>query len=901
LLDNVPDAIYFKDQQSQFIRISLSLARRFGLSDPREAVGKSDFDFFDEEHARQAYLDEQEVIRTGKPLVAREEVEHWPDGSVTWASSTKMPLRDRDGSIIGTFGISRDITHRKRTEKSLRDSESLYHSLVEALPVCLFRKDREGRFTFANQPFCREVNQSLAEIVGKTDRDLYPSALAEKYVRDDLRVIETGQMFETVEEHIGPDGNNTYVSVLKVPLCDSTGEVIGMQGIFWDVTPRIRAEQKMRQAKEAAEAASQAKSEFLANMSHEIRTPMNAVIGMTELLLDTPLTFEQRDYLETVKKSADSLLLIINDILDFSKIEAGKLDLDYSAFDLREDIGDTLNTLALRADQKGLELACHIAPEVPESVIGDPGRLRQILINLVGNAIKFTHQGEVVVDVELAANEKDDEVLLHFSVRDTGIGIPADKQAMIFEAFAQADGSTTRRYGGTGLGLAISLRLVQRMGGRLWVESTLGRGSTFHFTARLRRTAASASRLISSEPGRLRGISVLVVDDNATNRFILVETLTQWQMRPTAVENAAAAMWALESAQRNGEPFALVLLDAQMPDVDGFMLAERIREHPDLTGATVMMLSSACHRIDAQRCKELGLAAYLIKPIKQTELYRAILTSLGVFAEKPSTTTELTPIKSTRALRLLLVEDNPVNQKLAVRLLEKQGHRIVVANNGREALEAVEGQSFDLVLMDVQMPVMDGFEATAVIRERERGTERHLPILAMTAYAMQGDRERCLQAGMDGYISKPVQPHELCQTIEKLTSPIVSAPLEGDKNGILDAAICDRAEFLKHVGGDLSLLRELVDVFRADCPRIRQRIRLALSEADAAGLHRAAHSLKGSLVTFGANAARNAAERLEQMAAKSDFSRAAEAVARLEAELDRLQPILLDLERVPEK
>ncbi len=897
LMDNVPDAIYFKDRQSRFIQISRSLARRFGLSDPIEAVGKSDFDYFSEDHARQAYLDEQEIIRSGKPFVAREEVEHWPDGRVTWASSTKMPLLDRRGDIIGTFGISRDITHRKRTEKSLRDSESLFHSLVETLPVCLFRKDREGRFTFANRPFCREVHLSLAEIVGKTDRDLYPSEMAEKYVNDDLRVIETGELFETVEEHIGNDGDNTYVSVLKVPLRDSNREVIGMQGIFWDVTPRIRAEQELRRAKEAAEAASQAKSEFLANMSHEIRTPMNAVIGMTELLLDTPLNAEQRDYLETVKKSADNLLSIINDILDFSKIEAGKLELEYSSFDLRDDLGDTLNTLALRAHQKGLELACHIAPEVPETVVGDPVRLRQILINLVGNAIKFTERGEVVVDVRLEATEKPGEGQLHFSVRDTGIGIPAEKQAMIFEAFAQADGSTTRRYGGTGLGLAIALRLVQRMGGRLWVESASGLGSTFHFTARFEKQGLTVRRPASPEPNRLHGLSVLVVDDNATNRFILVETLTQWQMRPLAVENAAAAMWALESAQRNGEPFALVLLDAQMPDVDGFMLAERIHEHPDLTGATVMMLSSACHHIDARRCQELGLAAYLIKPIKQNELYRAISTILGEPTTKKKPPTAPAPVKRGRPLCLLLVEDNPVNQKLAVRLLEKQGHTLIVAGNGREALDAIERQAFDLVLMDVQMPEMDGLEATALLRQRERGTGRHLPILAMTAYAMQGDRERCLEAGMDGYVSKPIQPSELWEAIEAIASQPASASPSDRGIGTMDAAILDRSELLGHVGGDLGLARELIGVFRAEYPRLRRDIDVALSTGDGKLLHRAAHTLKGSVGTFGARAARDAAERLERMASKGELALAVEAVAQFDVELERLRPILNELER----
>ncbi len=835
------------------------------------------------------------------------------DGSEFPVEMTISPIRYGSDWVFSAF--LHDITHRKQAEKSLRDSEALFHSLVETLPVCLFRKDRQGRFTFANRPFCNELKLSLAELVGKTDMDLYPSEMAEKYMADDRRVVETGHIFEAVERHIGPDGGTTYVSVLKVPLHDSNQEVIGMQGIFWDVTPRIRAEEAMRQAKEAAEAASQAKSEFLANMSHEIRTPMNAIIGMTELLLDTPLNVEQRDYLQTVKKSADALLSVINDILDFSKIEAGKLELDYSPFDLRDSLGDMLSTLALRAHQKGLELACHIAPEVPDTVIGDPVRLRQILINLVGNAIKFTERGEVVVDVtisRLAAtrrgvrdapalpsgsrlNEEDaDFCTLHFQVKDTGIGIAANKQALIFEAFAQADGSTTRRYGGTGLGLAISSRLVQRMGGRLWVESVPHQGSTFHFTVPFTRHGAALERPLRSEPSRLRGLSVLVVDDNATNRFILGETLGQWQMRPTAVDNAAAALEALESAHQSGEPFALVLLDAHMPEVDGFTLAERIREHPSLAGATVMMLSSACQPIDARRCQELGLAAYLTKPIKQAELYRSILAALGSPVAGPKAPAVAEPTRSARALHLLLAEDNPVNQKLAVRLLEKQGHSIVVAADGRQAVEAVERQSFDLVLMDVQMPEMDGFEATAAIRELERETGRHIPILAMTAYAMKGDRERCLDAGMDGYVSKPIQPRELWQAIDRLMSSADSAV----KNDVSTTdAVVNRQDILERVGGDMDLLRELIHVFVADSPRLWQNVRTALTQGDAAQLNRAAHTLKGSVGIFGANAARAAAERLELLAEQGDLTRAGEAAAHLETELERLKPILRELER----
>jgi PAS domain S-box-containing protein len=913
LMDNVPDAIYFKDLQSRFLRISRALALRFGLSDPFEAIGKTDFDFFNEEHARQAYEDEQEVIRTGRPLVAREEVENWADGRVTWASTTKLPLRDHTGAIIGTFGISRDITHRKQAEAALRQAKDLAEAnqrrarlIVDSAYDAYVAMDADGFIIDWNRqaeltfgwPRELAVDRLLHELI-------IPPAYRAEHVAGVRRFLDTGQgpllnrRLEVPALH--RDGREFPVELTISPI--RYGSTWIFSAFLHDISERKLAEDELRKARDAAEAASQAKSEFLANMSHEIRTPMNAIIGMTELLLDTPLNAEQHDYLDTVKKSADALLSVINDILDFSKIEAGKLELDYSPFDLRESLGDMLNTLALRAHQKGLELACHIAPDVPEMVVGDPLRLRQILLNLVGNAIKFTERGEVVVDVTSCPSPaasaetrrrdaESDPCILHFQVRDTGIGIPFEKQALIFEAFAQADGSTTRRYGGTGLGLAISSRLVQRMGGRLWVESVPGRGSTFHFTARFARHGSALEWPAQQEPSRLRGLTVLVVDDNATNRFILAETLSQWQMGTTTVENAAAALEALEAAHHAGEPFSLVLLDAQMPEVDGFTLAERIRKHPYLTGATLMMLSSACQPIDAQRCQELGLTAYLTKPIKQAELYRAILAALGRTETTAQTPSTVSPPQVRRTLRVLLAEDNLVNQKLAVRLLEKQSHSVTIAATGQEAVEIVERQPFDLVLMDVQMPEMDGLEATTVIRERERGTGRHLPILAMTAYAMKGDRERCLEAGMDGYVSKPIQPRELWEAVEKL---VPSQGADADTEAAAHDGIVDRQEILERVGGDPELLREIIEVFLADCPRLWQNVRDALSQGDAAQLSRAAHALKGSVGNFGAKAARAAAERLEHLAGKGDLADAAEIVGKLEKELERLKPELLSL------
>jgi CheY-like chemotaxis protein/integral membrane sensor domain MASE1 len=836
-----------------------------------------------------------QTLRTGAPYEVELETVR-ADASNGWILARGELQRDESGSITRVCGIAQDITDRKRWEAELQSKTAFLEAQANSTIDGVLVVNECGQKLLQNQKLVdlfRIPPEILAE---KSDGPMLAHVVAlVKHAESFLGKIRYlyNHHDETSRDEIElKDG--TILDRYSSPVVGKDGKYYGRIWMFRDITERKRAEQELVTARQAAETANKAKSEFLANMSHEIRTPINGILGMADLLLDTDLTKEQRDDLQILKSSGDSLLGVINDILDFSKIEAGKLELDLVEFNLHDSIAETVRTMALRAHQKELELACSIDPAVPTEVVGDPGRLRQTLINLIANAVKFTEHGEVLLHVRcLGRSERGLE--LQFSVVDTGIGIAAEKHSLIFDAFSQADTSTTRSYGGSGLGLAISSRLVDLMGGRMWVDSALGQGSTFHFTARFGIGAGTrASTVVPTRQAELLHVPVIVVDDNATNRTILTEMTSGWGMDVSAADGGRAALEAMQRAHEAGKQLRLAIIDGHMPGMDGFELVERIRQDPRLAGAVIMMLTSAGQRGDAARCRRLGISAYLLKPIRKSDLLTAILTTLGeeVAGAPPASIPrdELRPVH--HGLRVLLVEDNRVNQMVGLRTLEKLGCSTVLANNGIEALALLSEQKFDLVLMDVQMPEMDGLTATRHIRAAEKNTGGHIPIIAMTARAMRGDREMCLASGMDGYIAKPVDRRELEAAIKQSAAGLERADVDTDDNtrGILEPSppsAWDAKTLLEKIGGDEKLFREVTEIFLEETPKLIARLQQAVATGNPQMIETTAHSLKGELSYFGAAAAQQARE-LERLGRENHLERTAVLLASLENEVAEL-------------
>ncbi len=789
-----------------------------------------------------------------------------PDGTQRFLQGSFHGITDEEGQRFAVGCIAKDVTNRIRAEAELEESKAIYHSLVESLPINVFRKDREGRVVFANNKYCETLGCSRPQLIGKTDFDLFDRELAEKYQKDDRWVLQTGLPFHDIEFHPRDDDSYIYVEVLKAPVTAANGRRIGIQGMFWDVTDRKNAEISLQRAKEMAEAASQAKSDFLANVSHEIRTPLNAVIGMTELLLSSRLDKSQREYLQMIQDSGQSLLTLINDILDFSKIESGKLSIENEWFDIRERVGDTLRTLACRAHGKQVDLICNIDPRIPLQLLGDAQRLRQIIVNLVGNSIKFTERGEIGVEVELL-EIMPESVLLKFQIQDTGIGIPQEKLSEIFEEFVQVDTSSTRRYGGTGLGLSIASRLVRLMGGKLEAVSNVDRGSNFYFSLEF---PVGANPPLPSAPEEFRNVSVLIVVASASVRASMENVLKSWRMKSYSVATVDQAIKLLRGMSFAGEPIQIVLADQHAAGIESAgpgdcrtLIRKMLLESEITPPRIVSMIKSSSSEVESQPMPP-DVIRQILQPFKHSELRNAILQCLNLLAEQSSG--EEWVVESTEtASHILLAEDNPVNQKLAVGILEKYGHRVTVVENGRQALEAMDDQSFDLVLMDIQMPEMDGIEATKRIRLREQDGRLHIPIVAMTAHAMPADRQRCLEAGMDDFISKPFRASDLAKTVDQVIGRSAEQRRNPDSSGDEPCALVDWNRAFETVGGDRGLLKELIEIFLQERESMLHDLNAAIANGLADDIQRAAHSLKGALNHLGATSVARLAERVEKL------------------------------------
>jgi len=775
-------------------------------------------------------------------------------GNVVEVESLARPLFDSVGAVQGYVGVVQDVTNRKASEERLRRSEEMFRSLCELAPTGIVLLDPAGKVTYTNGAWLEMTGLTQEECLSDGWRMVIHSDDLDRVRKTRASAIERGQDYSMSYRLQNKERGVVFVDTIAHSIKGKQGEHIGYVAVIQDVTTHQLAAEALRRAKEAAEAANKAKGDFLANMSHEIRTPMNGIIGMTELALDTQLSSEQRSYLCMVKSSADALLGIINDILDFSKIEAGKMALEKAAFSLPTCIEEALRPLAVRANQKSLELSWALDDGIPEYLKGDATRLRQVLINLAGNAVKFTNEGAVSVRVRRLPAPSG-KIQLEFIVEDTGIGIPPKKHKEIFDAFSQADTSTTRQFGGTGLGLSISAQLVKLMGGEIWLESKSGIGTKFFFTVLLNVAASDEIPPLPQRPD-LKGSRALVVDDNELNLLLLEHLLPMWGLEITLADSGDAALQHFGKSQAGPAPFSVVLMDKNMPRMDGLETIELLRRMPGGDSVPVLLLTSSPVAEDVQDQERLRIFKRISKPILRSELREALQAALDVSASAAKSSAGSLIPRARESLRILLAEDNAVNQKLASRLLEKMGHSVLVTANGKEALQRFSESDFDLILMDIQMPEMGGMEATETIRNREQATGRRIPIVAMTAHAMKGDREKCLAGGMDGYVSKPIRPVLLKEEIARVCSPhkLANTNPEAHMEKIGPKGSIDRTELLARVEQDEELAREVLAIFQDEVASYRNELQAAVEKKSASDTQKAAHAFKGMLANLAAAA-----------------------------------------------
>ena len=872
-----------------------------------DIVGKTDADLFPADLAAQYQADDEKVLQTGE-VIHKFEENIGPSGTRTWTETIKGPVRDADDNITGIQILFWDATARKATEAAYERERHLLHTLLDNVPDSIYFKDRQSRFVRISRGMANKFNLAGPEVaIGKTDADIFTGEHADKARQDELQIMRTGEpLIARVERETWPDHSDTWCSTTKLPLYDPNGRVVGTFGITRDVTEMVEVEQKLRDARDQADRANAAKSEFLANMSHEIRTPMNGIIGMTELLSHTPLRDDQRSFLEMIEQSAQSLLRIINDILDFSKIEAGKLDLETRPFDLHRCVSHAAKSLAARAAQKRVELILKMDADVPSRLLGDPDRLRQILVNLVGNAIKFTSQGEITIRVAVAHGPPTQtDYTLHFSVRDTGIGIPANKQAAIFEAFSQADVSTTRQYGGTGLGLSISSQLVDMMGGKIWLESEVDVGSTFHFTASFPLNKQPLEADQSDESAiSLKDFAVLLIDDNETSRDTLHSGLQQRGLRVVAAASSDEAQALYTEFSHHDPTRCALIVDHCPPETDGVeLVANLAHSQPDFLPG-VILLTSLTRPIPESFSREHRVISVMQKPALQSEICAALRHWLcgGALLPSPAPASPQAPESNAlpaRGLRFLLAEDGVVNRAVFTGLLEREGHHVTSVEDGRAAVEAWRDFNFDAILMDVQMPVMDGLQATELIRQEENPSGKHIPIIAITAAAMEGDQARCRTAGMDDYLTKPVDLGQLQRVLASLRTernpPSHSKPANAEESGLdldielpleLDAdlnlvkhpAAETSAKLKINFAAPISKLNytseqqfQLISTLQRETIQRLGELTQAIDGNDAKLLIRAAHSLRSAAALFEAEKVAAIAGQVEEQARGGDI------------------------------